>query len=93
MDPNSISEIDGLSIARESNWMIADRIDISNLSSVERVALMERLWRSLAGDLDRQGPPGRHDAELESREREWVERESVGEEWSVIREELRRELP
>jgi hypothetical protein len=73
--------------------MTADSIDISGLSSGQRVALMERLWRSLAGDLDRQGPPAWHDAELAYREGEWVERESVGEEWSVVREELRRELP
>ncbi len=89
---NSISEIDWLSIARESDGMTADSIDISGLSNGQRVALMERLWRSLVADFDRQGPPEWHDAELESRKGEWIERESVGEEWSVVREELRRDL-
>jgi len=73
--------------------MTAESIDISGLSSGQRVALMERLWRSLSGDLERQGPPAWHDAELESRQGEWTDRESVAEEWSEVREELRRELP
>jgi hypothetical protein len=73
--------------------MTADSIDISGLSSGQRIALMERLWRSLSGDLEGQGPPAWHDAELESRKGEWTERGSAGEEWSVVREELRRELP
>jgi len=72
--------------------MTADSIDISGLSRGQRVALMERLWRSLASDLDSQGPPGWHDEELKSRRGEWTERGSVSEEWSVAREELRREL-
>jgi len=73
--------------------MSANTIDISGLSSGERVALMERLWRSLAGDLDIQGPPAWHDVELESRQAEWVERSSVAEDWSRVRDELREELP
>jgi hypothetical protein len=31
-------------------------------------------------------------AELDSRQGEWAERESVSEEWSVVREELRGEI-
>lgn len=72
--------------------MTASSIDISGLSSGQRVVLMERLWRSLAGDLVDQGPPAWHDAELESRQGEWAEREIVSEEWSVVREELRGEI-
>jgi hypothetical protein len=54
---------------------------------------MERLWRSLSADVESEGPPSWHDAELKSRQREWAERERVGEDWPVVREELRRELP
>lgn len=72
--------------------MTADSFDISSLDTGQRVALMERLWRSLAGDLEIQGPPEWHQAEIESRDGEWVERESVSEEWSSVREELRRDL-
>jgi hypothetical protein len=77
----------------EFRGMTADSIDISTLSAAQRVTLMERLWRSLAGDLERQGPPAWHDAELQSRQGEWADRESVWEDWSRVREELRRELP
>lgn len=72
--------------------MTADSIDISSLDTGQRVALMERLWRSLAGDLESQGPPGWHDIEIQVRQSEWVDRESVSEEWSSVREELRRDL-
>ena len=77
----------------ESLGVTASSIDISGLSSGQRVVLMERLWRSLAGDLAAQGPPAWHDAEIESRQGEWAERKSVSEEWSVVREELRGEIP
>ena len=73
--------------------MTANSVDISGLSSGQRVALMERLWRSLSADVESEGPPSWHDAELKSRQREWAERERVGEDWPVVREELRRELP
>ncbi|MCL4179042.1 MAG: addiction module protein [Verrucomicrobia bacterium] len=71
--------------------MTADSIDISNLSSGGRVVLMKRLWRSLSGELETQGPPAWHDAELESRKGEWANRGSLSQEWPVVREELRRE--
>jgi len=73
--------------------MTADTIDISRLSSGQRVALMERLWRSLACELESHGPPAWHDAVLELREDEWKNRGSLSAEWSGVREELRRELP
>jgi hypothetical protein len=76
----------------ENAFMTAEAIDISSLSPGQRVALMERLWRSLAGDLESQGPPAWHEAELDSRQKEWAERGSVAQEWSVVREELRRGL-
>ena len=73
--------------------MTVDSIDISGLSSGQRVALMERLWRSLADDLERQGPPAWHETELDSRQGEWGARASTAEEWSAVREELQRNLP
>jgi hypothetical protein len=72
--------------------MTADSIDISGLSSGQRIALMERLWRSLGDDLEHQGPPEWHEAEIESRHDEWAERGTVGQEWAIVREELRQEL-
>jgi hypothetical protein len=72
--------------------MTAETIDISGLSAAERVALMERLWRSLAGDPMTAEPPDWHDAVIESRRPEWLERAEVSEEWSKVREELRRDL-
>lgn len=77
----------------EDDFMTVESLDISNLSSGQRIALMERLWRSLSDDLEAAGPPAWHDAELESRQDEWAKRGSVGETWSVVREELRRDLP
>ena len=88
----SFSEIDHLTVSMEADHMTADSIDISNLSRGERVALMERLWRSLSVELETQGPPAWHDAELESRKGEWANRGSLSQEWSAVREELGREL-
>ena len=73
--------------------MKAESIDISGLDVAQRIALKERLWDSLATDLNRTGPPEWHDAELESREKEWHAREEVAEDWARVREELRDDLP
>jgi hypothetical protein len=73
--------------------MTADSIDISALNSGQRVALMERLWRSLSADFESKGPPPWHDTEIKSRQGEWAERGRVAEDWTAVREELRRELP
>ena len=72
--------------------MAAEKVDISGLSAGERVALMDRLWRSLAGDPMTAEPPAWHDAEIESRRREWLDRSEVSEEWPKVREELRSDL-
>ncbi len=71
--------------------MTADGIDISSLSNGQRVALMERLWRSLSGEIARNGPPDWHETELKTRETEWTERARLAQDWSVVREELTRE--
>lgn len=73
--------------------MTAESVDISTLTSAQRVALMERLWKSLAGDPITAEPPAWHDAEIEARQQEWLDRKDVAEDWAKVREELRRDLP
>jgi hypothetical protein len=70
--------------------MVAEQIDISQLNVGQRLRLMERLWCSLSGDLEKQGPPAWHEAELAARSDEWANRESVAEDWQSVREELKR---
>jgi hypothetical protein len=72
--------------------MTAESVDISGLSSDQRVALMERLWRSLAGDPRTVEPPAWHDVEIDARRQEWMDRERLAEDWPKVREELRRDL-
>lgn len=71
--------------------MEIETLDVSSLSSGQKILLMERLWRSLAGD-PLTGAPGWHDEVIKSRALEWEERKQVSEEWKSVREELRREL-
>lgn len=73
--------------------MTVESFDISVLSTGQRVALMERLWRSLAADVEVAGPPAWHEGELDKRAGEWENRHEVAENWSAVREELRKELP
>jgi len=73
--------------------MNAQSIDISALDVAQRIALMERLWQSLATDLDLAEPPAWHDAELEARAKEWLVRDEIAEDWAKVREELRDDLP
>jgi hypothetical protein len=70
--------------------MVAEQIDISQLNAGQRLRLMERLWCSLSSDLEKQGPPAWHEAELAARSGEWENRESVAEDWNSVREELKR---
>jgi hypothetical protein len=70
--------------------MVAEQIDISQLDISQRLLLMERLWCSMSGVLENQGPPAWHDEELVSRSGEWVMRKSVSEDWHSVREELKR---
>jgi len=84
-----------LPLTRKEAWlifcrMVAEQIDISQLNTGQRLELMERLWCSLSADLEKQGPPDWHKAELESRQSEWVVRESVSEDWQKVREDLKR---
>jgi hypothetical protein len=70
--------------------MLAEQIDISQLNTGQRLRLMERLWCSLSGELEHQGPPAWHEAELAARRDEWENRESVAKDWQSVREELKR---
>lgn len=76
----------------DSPHMSKETIDISTLDVGQRVELMEKLWCSLAGDLEGLGPPSWHEAVLESRKAEWMNRATEAEDWSKVREELGREL-
>ena len=73
-------------------FMVAEQIDISQLDISQRLLLIERLWCSMSGELEKQGPPAWRDEELVSRGGEWVARESVSEDWQRVREELKRSL-
>jgi hypothetical protein len=76
----------------EHFFLVAEQMEISQLDISQRLRLMERLWCSMSGELEKQGPPAWHDEELVSRGGEWVARESVTEDWHSVREELRRKL-
>jgi hypothetical protein len=72
--------------------MTAANVDISGLNAAERLALIERLWRSLTDELEKIRPPDWHEEELQSRGEEWKERASHAEDWAIVREELKREI-
>lgn len=72
--------------------MNTESLDISTLSNGQKVALMERLWRSLDGEPSQSEPPSWHEAVLKSRSGEWEDRELISEDWTTVREELRSEL-
>lgn len=65
--------------------------DTSQLSSKEKIALMERLWQDLSTSTNLE-PPSWHTIVLDEREKEWEVREQVSQDWSAAKEELRREL-
>jgi len=65
--------------------------DTSQLSSTEKIALMERLWQDLSASPDLE-PPAWHVDVLKEREKEWDMRNQVSQDWSEAKEELRREL-
>lgn len=70
--------------------MVAEQIDISQLNVGQRLRLMERLWCSLNGELEKHAPPVWHDEELATRSSEWLDRESVSKDWHSVRDELKR---
>jgi hypothetical protein len=76
----------------EHFFLVAEQMEISELDISQRLRLMERLWCSMSGELEKQGSPAWDDEELASRSGEWVVRESVSEDWHSVREELRRKL-
>jgi len=65
--------------------------DTSQLSSTEKIALMERLWQDLSTSPDLE-PPEWHEDVLKEREKEWKVHDKVSQDWSEAKEELRREL-
>lgn len=62
-----------------------------NLSKLQKIALMERLWDELSADGSLE-PPSWHREVIESRSGEWDEREALGQDWEDAKEELRRDL-
>jgi len=73
--------------------MSAETIDLSALSTPQKVALMERLWVALSQSTEPPQPPSWHIHELAQREGEWNDRTNVAEDWAAVREALRQDLP
>jgi len=65
--------------------------DTSQLSSAEKIALMESLWQELSTVSDME-PPAWHEEVLRLREVEWEGRDQVSQDWTKAKEELCREL-
>ncbi len=65
--------------------------DTSQLTSTEKIALMERLWHDLSASPDLE-PPEWHESVLREREKEWEKRDQVSQDWSEAKEELRQEF-
>ena len=72
--------------------MVADQMDISQMNIAQRLRLMECLWCSMSGELEKQGPPAWHDEELASRSGEWMMWDSVSEDWHSVCGKLKRNL-
>ncbi len=70
--------------------MLGLDLDVSKLTSVEKIALMERLWDGLSTEALE--PPAWHGTVLEDRESEWANRQTVSQDWETAKEDLRREL-
>lgn len=68
--------------------MTAANVNLNDLSAVEKLALMERLWDSLAAD-DHLEPPDWHGQILADREGEWKERHTAAEDWEDAKREIR----
>ena len=68
--------------------MIGVDLDVSKLTSSEKIALMERLWDGLTDSLE---APDWHGAVLQERESEWDNRYAVSQAWEVAKQDLRRE--
>ena len=62
---------------------IAD-IPTDQLSTADKIALMERLW----GELSHAEPPAWHDEALAARAEEWTRRHEVSEDWNDVRTKL-----
>jgi hypothetical protein len=65
-------------------------IDTSALTSTQKIALMETLWSELSDEAST--PPRWHHDVLESRQKEWEQREKLAQDWNVAKNELRKEL-
>jgi hypothetical protein len=69
--------------------MAPETLDVRDLSAAEKVALMERLWESLSSHDDLAEPPAWHEAVLKQREAEWALRDSVSQDWTEAKKEMR----
>ena len=82
--------VDRLKSFTEFFSMVTASIDITKLNTGQKLALMEELWVSMTTETESQGPPDWHESELQMRQDEWVNRESVSEDWTTVRDALAR---
>ena len=66
--------------------------DVGELTSDEKLALMERLWESMSGADELTEPPAWHVETLSQREAEWSERQSCSQEWADARKEIKNKV-
>lgn len=65
-----------------NKWSVSiSDIPTDQLSKIDKIALMERLWEELAPD----EPPAWHVDVLASRADEWERRHELGEDWDLVR--------
>jgi hypothetical protein len=61
-----------------------------NLTNLQRIALMERLWEELSAEDSAMEPPAWHQEVLDSREEEWKNRdansETIDEAWASLQQ-------
>ncbi len=61
---------------------------VANLSVEEKLQLIDGLWESLAGSVDKMPIPESHEAELERREQRIAEGKSTFSDWTEARERI-----
>lgn len=66
-------------------------ITIDNLSTAEKIELMERLWEDLSSSPD-YVPPDWHGEELARRKKAVEEGKTPYTDWSIAKEEIRKEI-
>jgi len=73
--------------------MESSTLNVAELSASEKLALMERLWESMASGDQLPEPPAWHAEILSEREVEWSKRHTVSQDWTEAKKEIRNELP